>query len=142
MMGVVGALAGALLSLQGPQVQTVQAGTAAAPAPNTASAVRAVQPPVIDGRDDDAAWRLATPVTAFKEWQPNEGREPRFRTEARIAYDAANLYVFIRAFDPHPDSIVRQLARRDNWPPTDKIGLMVDSYHDRRTAWEFWVNPS
>ncbi len=141
MVGVV-TLLGAVLSLQGTQAQTERPDPAVAPAANTAVATRAVQPPVIDGRDDDAVWRTAVAITGFKDWQPNEGAEPRFRTEARIAYDAANLYVFVRAFDAHPDSITRQLARRDNFPPTDKIGIMVDSYHDRRTAWEFWVNPS
>jgi len=29
---------------------------------------------------------------------------------AKVAYDAANLYVFVRAFDPHPDSIITVLA--------------------------------
>jgi Domain of unknown function (DUF5916)/Carbohydrate family 9 binding domain-like len=143
MLGTAAALAGVLFSLQG--VQQADPPGAAAPSPpaaTTAMAARAMQPPVIDGRGDDPAWRGAVPITAFKDWQPNEGAEPRFRTEARIVYDAANLYVFIRAFDPHPDSIARLLARRDSWPPTDKLAVMVDSYHDRRTAWEFWVNPS
>jgi hypothetical protein len=141
MIGVA-ALVGVVLSAQGPQTQSAKPETGSAPAATTASAVRAVQAPVIDGRDDDAVWRLATPITAFKEWQPNEGAEPRFATEARIVYDAAYLYVFIRAFDAHPDSITRLLARRDNFPPTDKVGIIVDSYHDRRTGFEFFVTPS
>jgi hypothetical protein len=32
---------------------------------------------------------------------------------AKVAYDERNLYVFIRAYDPHPDSILAILARRD-----------------------------
>ena len=55
------------------------------------AATRADDAPVIDGRDDDAVWRTAPAITQFKEWRPNEGKEPRFRTEARVAYDAANL---------------------------------------------------
>ena len=89
--------------------------TAAVPAPTDSGAVaiRTTVPPAIDGRDDDEVWRAAPPVTAFTQWQPTEGKDPRFRTEAKIAYDAANLYVFVRAFDPHPDSIIRILERRD-----------------------------
>src|SRR5213079_1943133 len=45
--------------------------------------------------------------------QPKEDGDPRFATEAKVAYDDRNLYVFIRAFDPHPDSILKLLARRD-----------------------------
>ena len=103
-------------------------------------AVRASAPPVIDGKDDDAVWRDAPPITGFKQWQPTEGIEARFKTQAKVAYDAANLYVFVRAFDPHPDSIIRLLERRDTFTPSDMIWVFVDSYHDRRTGYEFGVN--
>jgi hypothetical protein len=107
---------------------------------NMTTAVRAVTAPAIDANDDDAVWATATPVTAFREWRPTEDGEPRFRTAAKIAYDAANLYVFVRAFDPHPDSILKILARRDSWTSSDMIWVMVDSYHDHRTGYEFGVN--
>jgi hypothetical protein len=108
----------------------------------TASAVRAVRPPVIDGRDDDEVWRTAPAITQFREFQPHEGGDPRFRTEAKVAYDDHNLYVFIRAFDPHPDSILQLLARRDVRAPTDQLKIIIDSYHDRRSGFEFAVNPA
>src|SRR5690348_3258422 len=52
------------------------------------------------------------------------------------------MYVFVRAFDPHPDSIITVRARRDYFTPSDMIWLFLDSYHDRRTGYEFGVNPS
>jgi uncharacterized protein DUF5916/cellulose/xylan binding protein with CBM9 domain len=110
--------------------------------PTSVAATRAARPPVIDGRDDDPVWREAVPITAFLEWRPNEGGRPRLPTEAKVAYDAANLYVFVRAFDPHPDSIITVLARRDYFTPSDMIWLLLDTYHDRRTGFEFGVNPS
>ena len=112
------------------------------PIPATVQATRAAAPPVLDGRDDDPVWRSAPPIDHFLEARPSEGAAPKLRTEARIAYDAHNLYVFVRAFDPHPDSIVSLLARRDDQPPSDQIFVMVDSYHDRRTGYEFGVNPA
>src|SRR3989441_380186 len=105
-------------------------------------ATRAAQPPVIDGRDDDAVWREAQPITGFQEWRPSEGGPPKLPTEAKIAYDAANMNVYVRAFDPHPDSIITVRARRDYFTPSDMIWLFLDSYHDRRTGYEFGVNPS
>ncbi len=108
----------------------------------TATAVRATTPVVIDGRDDDAVWRLAPPITQFREFQPAENGDPRFATEAKVAYDDRNLYVFIRAFDPHPDSILKLLARRDVRAATDQLKIMIDSYHDRRSGFEFAVNPA
>ncbi len=106
------------------------------------TATHAAQPPIIDGRDDDAVWRQATPITEFQEWRPSEGGAPKLPTEAKVAYDAGNLYVFVRAFDPHPDSIITVLARRDYFTPSDMVWLFLDSYHDRRTGFEFGVNPS
>ncbi|AHG88939.1 hypothetical protein J421_1402 [Gemmatirosa kalamazoonensis] len=110
------------------------------PTDSTAVAVRAAAPPEIDGRDDDPVWRAAPPITGFREWRPTEDKAPRFRTEAKIAYDAANLYVLVRAFDPHPDSIIKILERRDTFTASDMVWLFVDSYHDRRTGYEFGVN--
>ncbi|HEY3222077.1 MAG TPA: DUF5916 domain-containing protein [Gemmatimonadales bacterium] len=110
--------------------------------PKRVTAVRAREQLAIDGRDDDPVWRAATPITEFQEWRPSEGGPPKLPTEAKIAYDAANLYVFVRAFDPHPDSIITVLARRDYFTPSDMIWLFLDSYHDRRTGFEFGVNPS
>jgi hypothetical protein len=116
-----------------------------APPPSTATratAVRATGPVVIDGRDDDEVWRIAPPITQFREFQPKEDGDPRFATEAKAAYDDRYFYVFIRAFDPHPDSILKLLARRDVRAATDQLKIMVDSYHDRRSGFEFAVNPA
>jgi len=145
------ALLGLTLSLQAPaQVPARVDARAATPVPvaqriglptdTGVTATRADAPPVIDGKDEDAVWRTAPPITAFKQWQPTEGKEPRFKTEAKVAYDASNLYVFVRAFDPHPDSIIRLLERRDSFTPSDMVWLFVDSYHDKRTGYEFGVN--
>jgi len=113
------------------------------PEPGTrAAALRAAQPPVIDGRDHDLVWQLAQPITEFRVFDPEEGRAPRYETVAKVAFDNTNFYVFVRAFDPEPNTIQRLLVRRDDWPPTDHIVVIVDSYHDRRSGFEFGVNPS
>ena len=116
--------------------------SAGAPARVVATASRAERAPAIDGRDDDAAWSASTPIDGFREFDPVENAEPSMRTEARIVYDAANLYVFVRAYDPHPDSIRSLLSRRDVRTASDQIKVMIDSYHDRRTGYEFAVNPA
>jgi hypothetical protein len=117
-------------------------GPVAAPPALAITAVRAAHPPVIDGKDDDDVWRTATVVPPMRQWQPTEDAPARYRTEAKVAYDEHNVYVFVRAYDPHPDSILKLLARRDTWTATDRIGVMIDSYHDRRSGFEFWVNPA
>jgi len=121
--------------------------TAAAPPPprapsaTVAIAQRAATAPVIDGKDDDAVWRLAPVIKNFRQFQPSEDGDPSLQTEAKVAYDEHNLYVFVRAFDNHPDSIKKLLARRDVRICCDQIKIVIDSYHDRRTGFEFAVNP-
>jgi len=114
--------------------------TVALPTDSSATALRADADIVIDGKDADAAWQSAPPITQFQEWRPTEGKAARFKTEAKISYDASNLYVFVRAFDPHPDSIKKLLERRDSFTASDMIWIFVDSYHDKRTGYEFGVN--
>jgi Domain of unknown function (DUF5916)/Carbohydrate family 9 binding domain-like len=125
---------------QGPAAHQPALSRVPLPTDSGAVAVRATEAPVIDGRDDDAAWQSAPPITGFREWNPTQGKAPRFRTVAKVVYDAADLYVFVRAYDAHPDSIIRLLERRDTFTPSDMIWVFIDSYHDRRTGYEFGVN--
>jgi hypothetical protein len=107
----------------------------------TATAVRAATAPHIDGRDNDAVWQQAPRYAEFRQFEPKVDVDPSFRTEFRAAYDERNLYVFVRMFDPHPDSIMRALSRRDVRGPSDQIKILIDSYNDRRSGYEFAVNP-
>ncbi|MBA2626671.1 MAG: carbohydrate binding family 9 domain-containing protein [Gemmatimonadales bacterium] len=137
------ALLGMVIALQ---VQSASAPrsapVASRQAPASVGAVRAATAPVLDGRDDDPVWQAAPLVDEFVQSQPTEGAAPTFRTTARLAYDEHNFYVFVRAFDPRPDSIVRLLARRDDDTPSDRLTVFLDSYHDRRTGYGFAVNPA
>jgi hypothetical protein len=108
----------------------------------SASAVRAHTAPVIDGRADDPAWRDAQVIDQFLEYDPNPGAETRFKTEARVMYDDRALYVVVKMYDPAPDSIVSLLSRRDVRTASEQLKLMIDSYHDRRTGFEFILNPA
>lgn len=112
------------------------------PATTVVTAIRATSSPQIDGLAADDAWRDAPAVDGFRQFDPKEDVEPAFRTEARFAYDDRNLYVLVRAFDPAPDSIMALLSRRDERTQSDYIRVIVDSYHDRRTGYQFMVNPA
>ena len=110
--------------------------------PGVALAQRSSGAVELDGRDNEAIWRTAEPITGFRQFVPAEDAEPSLRTEARVAYDDHNLYVFVRAFDPHPDSIVSLLSRRDVLTSSDRILVLIDAYHDRRTGVMLIVNPA
>jgi hypothetical protein len=98
-------------------------------------------PPVIDGDLSDPVWRTAPVATDFVQMRPREGEPGTERTEARVLYDDDALYLAIRAWDSEPDAIAAQLTRRDEGSYSDRVHVIVDSYHDRRTAFHFAVNP-
>ena len=47
----------------------------------------------------------------------------------------------VRAFDAEPARIIGFLTRRDAGSASDWIQVYIDSYYDRRTAYQFGVNP-
>ncbi len=95
----------------------------------------------VDGLADEPTWRATPTVAGFRQYEPEPDAEPSQPTEFRVAYDEHNLYLFVRAFDSRPDSIMRALSRRDVRGPSDQIGILIDSYNDRRTGFGFYVNP-
>ena len=118
-----------------PAVEGSTAAVAATPVP-AASAVR------IDGELNDAVWQSAPVISGFVQREPREGAAPSFETTARIAYDATALYIAVQAVDPEPSKIVGIRTRRDEGSPSDWLRVVVDSFHDRRSAFEFAVNPA
>jgi hypothetical protein len=100
----------------------------------TATAARRNGSVSIDGRMDEAAWQAATPVTDFRQFDPNEGQPASERTEARILIDDDAVYVGMRLFDREPRLIQSQLARRDESIEGDLVEVTFDSYHDHLSA--------
>ena len=91
-------------------------------------ATRTPQPPVIDGRLDDAVWAAAAPSDTFVQHFPDEGAPPSERTSIRVLYDDKNLYVAVDAEQLNAP-IVRRLARRDSQIPSDGVWIDIDSRH-------------
>jgi hypothetical protein len=96
------------------------------------------QPPVIDGRFDDAAWQAGEWAGDYRQQMPVEGAEPSQPTELKILYDERHVYVAIRAFDD-PALVHRYPGRRDDFGgyAVDIVGICFDSYNDKRTGFEF-----
>jgi len=130
-----------------PTPQAVAADTGSLRHPNgrvppVAFAVRAsAGSPRVDGRLDDAVWATARPVREFTQQMPNDGEPATERTEVRIAYDAAAVYIGARMFESEPGRIAARLGRRDRDTQSDDFEIFIDSYHDHRTAFFFQVNP-
>jgi hypothetical protein len=106
----------------------------------TLVAFRTDQPPSIDGKIDDAVWQKAALQTSFTQNFPDENKPPTERTEMRVLYDDAAVYVAVRCFDAQPDKIVARLTRRDRDIDADKITVDIGSKNDHASAYHFEVN--
>ena len=96
----------------------------------------------LDGELSEDVWQKAPVVSGFRQRDPKEGAAATYETEARVAYDANAIYIAVQALDPEPARIVGIRTRRDESSPSDWIRVMIDSFHDRRSAYEFAVNPA
>jgi hypothetical protein len=94
----------------------------------------------IDGELNEAVWRETPATDRFLQRDPSEGAAATERTELRLAYDDAALYVAARMHDSDARSIVARLGRRDAWLDADTFYLYLDPYHDRRSGFLFSIN--
>ena len=101
-------------------------------------------PPKIDGHPDEAFWKTMPVAGDFVEYGPRNGTQPPYCTEVRCAYDDRAIYFLALMFDPHPDSICRELGRRDQVEAlnTDYVSFDLLPYNDGLNMYEFKVSPS
>ena len=100
-------------------------------------------PPVIDGRLDDAAWARAAPMTGFTQREPQDGQPASERTEVRVVFDDEALYVGVWAFDSRPNEIVPGERIRDyEVAQSDNVILIFDTYKDEQNGFVFGTTPT
>lgn len=95
----------------------------------------------LDGIPDEPAWDAVEWGGDFTQNQPNDGAKPSQQTNFKILYDEKFLYIAYRAYDTAPDSIIKRMGRRDEFPG-DWVEINIDSYHDQRTAFSFTLSVS
>ncbi len=83
---------------------------------------------------DEPAWSVATPITDFRQYDPNEGQPASEKTEVRILIDDDAIYIGCRLYDREPGKIQSQLARRDESVDGDIVEVSLNSYHDHLSA--------
>src|SRR5690242_9146325 len=98
------------------------------------------KPPVIDGKLDDEVWKTAAVLKDFYQIQPGDNVAPSKPTEVLLGYDAKFLYIAFKATD-EPDKVRATVAKRDNIFQDDYVGLFLDTFNDKRKAFEAFFNP-
>ena len=104
-------------------------------------ATRAGTPIRVDGVLDEAVWQNADPATGFVQAEPREGQPASERTEVRIAYDEANLYIAAWLFDAESDRIIVNDIRKDfTVENQDAFEIILDTFNDHRNGYVFRTN--
>lgn len=96
--------------------------------------------PVIDGKLDEAVWQNAAVLKDFYQIDPGDNIAPSKPTEVLVGYDPKFLYVAFRAFD-EPDKVRSTVAKRDSIFQDDYVGFYLDTFNDKRKAFEMFFNP-
>ena len=98
------------------------------------------QPPVIDGKLDEEIWQKAVVLKDFYQIQPGDNVPPSKPTEVLLGYDSKFLYIAFKATD-EPDKVRATVAKRDNIFQDDYVGFYLDTFNDKRKAFEAFFNP-
>ena len=106
----------------------------------TVRPTRTDTPPDLDGRLDDAVWRIAAPITQFSQQAPLEGAPPTEETEAWVAYDSDNIYFGFHLHYSDPSIMRANRVDRDTAFQDDLITIYIDTFLDQQRAYEFDLN--
>jgi hypothetical protein len=109
--------------------------------PPPVTAMRAGEEIKIDGQLSEKVWQNPG-YSTFTQVDPNDGTEPSEKTMVWVAYDDQALYVAAYLYDSEKAKITSRLCRRDDYGESDWFMFCVDPYFDRRTGYQFAVNPS
>ena len=125
-----------LLLLQSPAAGVVEGkGSPTAAIPRLEASIS------VDGMLDEPVWSQATRLDGFWQYQPVDGRPAEERTEVLVWYAPDAIHFGIIAYDRNPAAIRATVADRDNIDNEDQVVLDIDTFHDRRRAFFFGVNP-
>jgi len=98
-------------------------------------------PPSLERLSHSASWPEAVHLSEFRQRDPKDGDPASERTSAYLGYDSDNLYVAFVCHDRTPDRVRARLSKRDAIAQDDQVIVMLDTFHDRRRAYLFAVNP-
>ena len=109
----------------------------------TLRATRLLEPLVVDGKLDEAVYARVPAIADFVQQEPDEGEPATEKTEAWIFFDEKNVYVSARCWDSHPERMVMNEMRRDNFNifQNENVTVVFDTFYDRRNGFFFQVNP-
>jgi len=106
-----------------------------------ATATWTEDPIELDGQLDESVWALATPLTDFVQAMPREGELATDQTIVRILFDQENLYFGVYCYQDPEKLVISSLNRDFTTTDNDVFGVAVDTWHDHRNGFVFFIHP-
>lgn len=116
---------------------------AAPPKPNTPPTFRIARvstPPNLEDYLEGKARDQETRITGFLQRDPRDGTPVSQETTAYLSYDDKNLYAIFVCKDD-PKQIRAHLSKREAVFNDDLIGIVLDTFNDKRRGYIFGTNP-
>ncbi len=110
----------------------------------TVRAIKLTEPLTVDGRLDEEVYRREQPFGGLIQVVPRYGEEMTERTDVWVTYDDRYIYLSCRCWDSAlPEQWIANELRRDTGGlrNNDHIGVMFDTFYDRRSGFAFYTNP-
>lgn len=102
---------------------------------------RVTRPPTLDDFLKGTPREAEAVVAGFVQLDPADGAPSSQKTTAYLSYDATHLYVVFVCDDTEPHKVRARLTRREDILSDDVVGVLLDTFHDRRRAYELFTNP-
>lgn len=115
-------------------------GFATAQAAEPLSIPRVTPSIVVDAELDEPQWQQAREMPILYNTWPAENTPAPVKTMARVMEDGEFFYISFVAEDPDPSQIRAFYRDRDKMWDDDSIGIKLDTYHDSKLAYQFFVN--
>ena len=95
---------------------------------------------VIDGKENDDAWKEVKYTSSFWQWRPSDSILAKTQTKFKVLMDENNIYFLVKAYTDGNRFLIPSLKRDFNWN-SDYINVLLDTFNDATNAYTFQSNP-
>jgi hypothetical protein len=102
---------------------------------------RVSAPPTLEQFLNGTPREAEATVSGLVQREPGDGVPASQSTTTYLSYDADNLYIVFVCDDREPEKVRARLTRREQIFGDEVVGVVLDTFNDKRRAYIFLVNP-
>jgi hypothetical protein len=131
---------GVLALPAGAQAQSAKPASAKTDPPPTLHIPHVSRTPKLEDFLNNTPREAEAVISEFRQRDPGDGVPASEPTTAYLSYDDKNFYVVFVCQDA-PGKVRGRMAKREDIGSDDEVAVYLDTFHDRRHAFVFAVNP-